>query len=192
MCCFSVVNTFGVCYFCLQITVRQFKEHIVTKTGIAADLQRLIYCGRVLNDEKPLNDYSEYNFDFYARKPTNRCGFVLCGTDVNGKVVHLVERAPPRTRPSASDSLADGHSSSSGSLGSIGSGGSNGNNRGAGGPDGQRGGGTFLRSIDITMPMGAIGIPLGAAGVVSGVVSPSKRTQSAQTTNETKRKLLFV
>ncbi|XP_032335048.1 large proline-rich protein BAG6-like isoform X1 [Camelus ferus] len=56
-----------------QMNVKEFKKHIAASVSIPSEKQRLIYQARVLQDDKTLQEYN-----------------------VGGKVIHLVERAPPQ------------------------------------------------------------------------------------------------
>lgn len=50
----------------------------------------MIYCGRVLQDSKKLQEYGNIfliGWFFFCN--------LVCVVDVNGKVIHLVQRAPP-------------------------------------------------------------------------------------------------
>ncbi|KAJ6222596.1 hypothetical protein RDWZM_001141 [Blomia tropicalis] len=65
-----------------DIPLRTFKEQIAEQVGIEPENQRMIFCGRVLSDDKSLKDY---NID-------------------NGKVIHLVKKTPPLPRNNSNSS----------------------------------------------------------------------------------------
>ena len=63
--------------------MQEFKASIESTVGVDGGQQRLIYCGKVLVDDKHLSEY-----------------------DLNGKTIHLVVRAPPSNTPSSSSNSA--------------------------------------------------------------------------------------
>lgn len=77
-----------------ESTVREFKEQISPVLNIPIDKQRLIFCGKVLKDDKKLKEY-----------------------DVNGKVIHVVQSLPPQGN-NASSSSGSSNSATSGTRSS--------------------------------------------------------------------------
>ncbi|XP_034886489.1 large proline-rich protein BAG6 isoform X23 [Mirounga angustirostris] len=112
-----------------QMNVKEFKEHIAASVSIPSEKQRLIYQGRVLQDDKKLQEYN-----------------------VGGKVIHLVERAPPQTQ------LPSGASSGIGSASGT---------HGGGPPPGTRGPGASVhdRNANSYVMVGTFNLPSDGSAV---------------------------
>ncbi|XP_040261907.1 large proline-rich protein BAG6 isoform X1 [Bufo bufo] len=113
-----------------EITVKDFKDHISSSVGIPSEKQRLIYQGRVLQEDKKLKEYN-----------------------VDGKVIHLVERAPPQTQSPAGGASSSSGTSSTASTSAAGG-------PGAGGPE--RNGNSYVMVGAFNLPHVMSG--LGEAG----------------------------
>lgn len=71
--------------------MKDFKDHIASAVAVEANSQRLIFCGKVLQDEKKLTEY-----------------------EVNGKTIHLVQKAPHSSHSGPSSSNASDQNSTAG------------------------------------------------------------------------------
>ncbi|XP_066437185.1 large proline-rich protein BAG6 isoform X3 [Eleutherodactylus coqui] len=124
-----------------EITVKDFKDHISPSVGIPSEKQRLIYQGRVLQEDKKLKEYN-----------------------VDGKVIHLVERAPPQTQSTTGGTSSASNASSTTSGTAAGG-------PGAGGPE--RNGNSYVM-------VGAFNLP----HVMSGLGEAGRAPRVSTVTND--------
>lgn len=75
--------------------MEQLKEHIAETIQIPSEAQRCIHLGQILQNDMKLADCGKYVVTFVIYVAENTFLIKLIVPDVDGKVIHVVQRPPP-------------------------------------------------------------------------------------------------